>query len=570
VTEPVTVGVWEYVGAEWSLVREVRTWSTLNLEPRFNKPGPWSMSMPWNAQAATLSKRNLVTFDFRGTRVTGVVENYGASSDENGQPRLDVSGLDALTLLSDALGWASPTKEIDEQTEVRYYQTGAAETVLRDFIQVNLVDRLGYDIKFPAASGRGAAVEVNSAFSNVLAVVTDAATLGGIGVRCGLVNTTSATKAALTVEFYEPRDLSTRIRLSQKVGTLRTWKQSDTVPTGTRAIIEAAKEKEGHDVASVDVAANSITTAGNRKTKGTRDVASVDVSGNSVTTKNAHNFGRGDRISFTSGNAPGPLSSDTDYYAIRVDANTFKVSLTKKDAQGGHAVDLNNNGGGDLKVSRITIQNVDNKLRTGDIVTFTGGVPPSPLESGVGYHAIRIDDNTFKLAMTRPDARDGDNIDLTDAGSGSMSVTEETIRYRQVIMDDRELVWGRVRETLVTGSGEDKNGALDDQARESLQDSGEQSVFEIETTESTGMRYGAHYGIGDTVLIELSAKTPDGADLEIVSRTERVGAVKVTATPEQGLTLQVVPGDPDATSPLFQLAAIIRGLRRRVNQVQED
>jgi hypothetical protein len=84
------------------------------------------------------------------------------------------------------------------------------------------------------------------------------------------------------------------------------------------------------------------------------------------------------------------------------------------------------------------------------------------------------------------------------------------------------------------------------------------------------MRYGAHYGIGDTVLIELSAKTPDGADLEIVSRTERVGAVKVTATPEQGLTLQVVPGDPDATSPLFQLAAIIRGLRRRVNQVQED
>lgn len=467
--DAVAVGVWQKVaaGRGWGKVGEIQTWSTLSLEPRFNRPGLWSLTLPWGTQAVQLSKRHLLTFDFRGTRMTGVIERYGAAADENGQPLLEVSGTDALTLLSDAVGWPSPTKPLDGQTEVRYYRVGPAETVISDFVAANLVARLGYELTVAPSLGRGAEVTVNSPFDNLLAVATDKATLGGIGVRCGLVDGGSSTKATLTFECYQPRDVSARVWLSHRVGTLRTWRQTDTVPGATRAIIEAATEQTGHQIASVSTTANTLTTT----------------------------------------------SAKT------------------------------------------------NKLRTGDIVTFTGGTPPAPLELDVAYHAIRVDANTFGVAWTRTDAAEGIAIDLTSSGVGTITVTEQTRRYRQVSDIDAEAEWGRVREVLVTASGEDRNKALDEQGQQALDDQAAQTVFELETTEAAAMRYGIHYAVGDEVLVELVTG---------VSRTERVGAVRVTATPDSGVVVQTVPGDPDAANPLFALAALVRGLRRRVNQAQED
>ena len=560
--DKVTVAVWEKLaaGQGWGKVSECETWTALSVEPRFNKPGPWSLSVPWGSQAASFSKDRLVTFDARGFRVTCLVDKFAAASDEQGQPILTVSGVEALSLIGDALGWPTPGNTLAEQRSVRYYVTGAAESVLRSFVKLNM-DRLGYEMVFPASLGRGSTITVNSAFDNVLAIVTEKATLAGLRVRTGLVNTTSSTRADLRTWFETPEDVSRQVVLSHAAGTVRSWSQEDAAPTATRVLVQAAKERQGREVASVSVSSNSITTAGTRKTS-SRKVDSVNVTANSITTVSAHDMSTGDRVRFTeAGHPPAPLTENRDYYAVKVDSNTIKVASTRARANSGDVIGLTSAGSGDITLQRITYTNIENKLRTGDIVTFTGGTPPAPLEQGVAYHAIRVDSNTFKVAMTRANAAQGVAVNLEDEGAGTITVTEETRRYRQVTRPEAEALWSRKRETLLTASGEDSNAVLDEQASQALLDSAGESSFELDTVETDGMRPLADYVPGDLVTVQL---------LDDVAKTVPVGAFKVTADAESGVTIQTVPGDPDATKPLLALARIIRGLKRQTTKAQED
>ena len=562
----VTVAIWEKqpAYAVWGKVGELDTWTAItSLQPRFNQPGVWSLQVPWNTQSAELAKTRLVTFDVRGFRITCVLEKFGAGSDEEGAPQLEPSGVEALALLGDALGWPTPGAALTAQTEVRYYKTGPAETILRSFVKANVADRLGYEMIFPASQGRGSTITINSAFDNVLSIVREKTGPAGLRIRTGLVDVAgSTTRAELRTWFEIPADVSRQVVLSHKAGTLRSWKEETTVPTATRAIVQAAKEQQGREIASVSVSANSLTTAGTRRTT-SREVDSVAVAANSITTKSAHDLSTGDRIRFTTGgHPPPPLVEDRDYYAVKVDSNTIKVATTRARATSGDVVGLTGPGTGTITILRITYINVENKLRTGDIVTFTGGTPPAPLEVGVAYHAIRVDKNTFKVAMTRANAAKGIAIGLTDEGAGTITATEQTRRYRQVTRPAAEARWGRIRETLIPASGEDDNDALDEQAADTLADSAQQSAFEMETVETTGMRPLADYVPGDVVQVALLDE-----DLET---TLPVGAFDITASSESGLTIQTIPGDPDGLKPLFTQARIIRALRRRTTQAQED
>lgn len=559
---PIEVGVWKKrtAGQGWGQVSEIQTWTDVSFEARFNQPGPWDLSIPIGAQVFELTKTHLVTFDYRGVRYTGTVEDFGAETDENGRPLLKVIGLDVLSWIGDALGWPTPTAPITAQTEIRWYASGPAETVLRDLISANLTNRLGYEISYPIDQGRGASVTVNSTFGNVLEIVREKVNLAGLGVRMNLVNAAQSTRADLTVEFYVPADKSVRVVLSHRVGSLRGWKQSDQIPTATRAIVQASKEQDSLDVVAVDTVANTIATpTGARKIVRTRQIESVNTSLDRITTKSTHGFGKGDRITFTGGTPPAPLVPGTDYFAIRVDADTLKVASSVANANADTALNLTTVGAGTVTINRIRISDLDNRLRTGDIVTFTGGIPPAPLEVGVPYHAIRVNDHTFKVAMTRADALEGVAVDLTTAGSGQIQVTEESRSYREVIDDAAETEWGRKREVLVVGDAEDTEGSLDDAGLQALADAAGQSGFELETAEAEGMRYGTHYGLGDLVTVEL---------LTGVSSVQALGAVQVSGDAESGITVKAIPGNPDAVNPMFGQAAILRGFRRQIGALQ--
>lgn len=238
--DAVVVSVWQHFdGPTWAKVGEVAAWTSVSVEPRHLLPGPWTITMPFNAQVARINRRHILTFDFRGLRFSGVIERLNPHSDDNGNAVLELSGVDAMTLLGDVLCWPVPDAALDAQTVARYVDSGPTETVLLSLIAANYSRHYGgrqFEAVYAASQGRGGTAKVSLRFHKLFDVVSTWCKTGDLGVRVGLKETTGKTRADLTVDFYEPQDRSLRARLSHKVGTLRSWSESDDVPTATRMI----------------------------------------------------------------------------------------------------------------------------------------------------------------------------------------------------------------------------------------------------------------------------------------------------------------------------------------------
>ena len=88
-----------------------------------------------------------------------------------------------------------------------------------------------------------------------------------------------------------------------------------------------------------------------------------------VLTANGHGFttGRGPvQVSNSGGALPAGLSANTDYWPIRVDANTFRLATTRLRAIGGTAIDITTNGTGTNSIAvRCTNSALHAKLRYG-------------------------------------------------------------------------------------------------------------------------------------------------------------------------------------------------------------
>lgn len=567
------IGLWRRMptGSTWGRYDELRPDGPIQeprLAPRWNRPGIWSglWSLAVGAEQVVLPppRTELLTIDFRGTRETLRIRQYDPASDDHGLPALALAGTTGIGILGDALGWPTPGESIDNQRSVRWYAEGPAEDVLTDFIRSNL-NRLArskriYDITVAPSQGRGPVITVNSEFTNVLEIVSEKTTLAGLRLRVGLVNSpTSHSRATLSVWFEVPVDRSTSLVLSMATNSLASWKGTSAAPAATRAIVQAPKDKQGRQIASVSLANNTLTTAGDRRTSN-REVASVNVAANAITTKSAHEMPTGSVIQITQGTPPAPLVADTNYYAIRVDSNTLKVAASRPAADNGNAIAITNNGAGQVVVTRVRTRPVPHKLRTGDIISFSGGTPPEPLETDVDYHAVKVDDNTFAVAMTRSDAAQGQIVDLTNQGEGDVTVTESTRSYRQVIAEAPEAEWGWVQEVLVEGSGEDKPRALDEQGNQTLLDGGSQTGFSIGTTDAPGMGYADPAQLGDILGLELPHE----------SRTERLSEAQMVFTDTEGPVVQMVLGDPDVITRDRRQVAEIRRVRRKANKARED
>lgn len=240
--DEIKVSVWENQGATWRWVAEVATWERIEATDRFNAVGTLTLDLPVNTQTTAVRKDRAVTIDFRGKRLTYLVADFGAKSDEQGRPVLAVVGADARCLLGDMLAWPDPTSEIPDrpptkQPRARYRATGAIETILSDLIEAN-ADRRGDPIAVASSGGRGGDGALSERFSNVADVVFEKATAASLGVRVGLVSDDDTPNlATMTVEFYEPEDKSAWIELAHRAGTLRTWEQHDAIPTATRTLV---------------------------------------------------------------------------------------------------------------------------------------------------------------------------------------------------------------------------------------------------------------------------------------------------------------------------------------------
>lgn len=248
------VSVWSDEGAYWQKRGNITGYQSLSVEPRYRDAGPWSMTMAYNRQALKILKDRLITVDWRGWRLmTGGVTTFNPGSDEEtGDPMLNVSGVDVFSRLGWALAFPDPAALLTNQPypdptvpittpPARGTYKAPAETLVLDLIGGNFRDRYGAAVTIPVSLGRGVTVPARPRFDNLLELVGKKARRGGVGVRMGLVNT-SGTRAEMTIEAFVPVDRSKRVRLSQKVGNLRSWSQTDTAPTATKVLVGGAGE----------------------------------------------------------------------------------------------------------------------------------------------------------------------------------------------------------------------------------------------------------------------------------------------------------------------------------------
>jgi hypothetical protein len=119
----------------------------------------------------------------------------------------------------------------------------------------------------------------------------------------------------------------------------------------------------------------------------------------------------------STGTLPAPLAADTDYFALRIDDDTFKLTATLGDA-------LIGEGGTDtFTVLPLTDAVSFKRLRPSTGVRCrlsSTGTLPAPLLVDTDYYMI-VDGTTHKFAASKADALDGIAIDLTTKGGASFT-----------------------------------------------------------------------------------------------------------------------------------------------------
>lgn len=181
--------------------------------------------------------------------------------------------------------------------------------------------------------------------------------------------------------------------------------------------------------------------------------AAVTVASTAVTvaaktvTKTAHGFCTGMKLQVTSSTTlPTGYVALTDYFVIRIDADTFKLSDTEAHAlAGSDIIDPVNQGSGNhtftvasqtaptaahtaVTVGDTTITEAAHGLLNGTIVRLTTTTTlPSGLSAGVDYYAIPISSSKFRLASSLSNAQAGIFVDFTSVGTGTHTLTGTTL-----------------------------------------------------------------------------------------------------------------------------------------------
>lgn len=235
------VSVWQADGDQWRSVGRVLAYNSLSFESRFLEAGPWEMVLPYDTAALSILPRRLLSVDWRGRTIPLRIEKWNPATDEEtGQPLLTVGGRDAIALFERVLAWPDPSAGLGNQPADRWYQ-GNAETVIRSLVSENYVQRYGGQLVMGSNGNQGSDIKARPRFTNLLELVAKKAKRGGVGVGVELVRT-SGTSARLRLRIWEPSDLTKRVRLTRRAGTLRNWSQESEAPKVTHALVGGAGE----------------------------------------------------------------------------------------------------------------------------------------------------------------------------------------------------------------------------------------------------------------------------------------------------------------------------------------
>jgi hypothetical protein len=213
---------------------------------RKNEVGSWKVELPYGHSLQTLLATPgaglVVTYQGR-TLISGPTKMVTTTqSVENAVGVTVIEGYDDSIILQDRLAYPTPsTADVTLQTSAYDIRTGAAETVMKQYVEVNIGSLAPAARKVTGFStegdyGRGATVKASARFDvlyDLLNQVADASLAGGTAIGFDVRQSGSS----LLFEVYTPTNRTSTIRLDIANDLLTETSYSLQRPKMTRAIV---------------------------------------------------------------------------------------------------------------------------------------------------------------------------------------------------------------------------------------------------------------------------------------------------------------------------------------------
>ena len=205
--------------------------------------GTWSVTVLDNDLSRRVGEGWRVLIVDGDTRISGPVLSYGG---EHGANTFTFSGEDELHYPASRIIYPSPSRSAEQQTEDAYYKrTGLSGDLVRAMVRESLGDLALSSRQVPgaaigSATGLGVQASTNLRYKNLLEEARALARAGGF-----TFSAVQEQDARIVTRFRAVRDLSRRVRFTDRNGGLSGGSWSVTAPTVTSVLV--AGQGQGAD-----------------------------------------------------------------------------------------------------------------------------------------------------------------------------------------------------------------------------------------------------------------------------------------------------------------------------------
>lgn len=212
---------------------------------RHNNVGSWAVNLPASSTMVDFLRTpgyGLVVTGPGGVILSGPTLSAKLVQSQNDlQGVWQIQGSDDSLILQERLAYPQPSNaDVSTQTVANDVRSGVAETVIKGYVDANLVSGpsvRAVDFLTVAVDGaRGEDVRGSARFTNLQELLYNLGQSGGLGFKVEQIN------AGLVFDVYEPVDRSADIRLDVDNGKLSSSEYAYSSPALTRAIVAGAGE----------------------------------------------------------------------------------------------------------------------------------------------------------------------------------------------------------------------------------------------------------------------------------------------------------------------------------------
>jgi len=214
---------------------------------RHNEVGTWRVNLHATSDMAELLRTpgyGLIVTGPDGVIMSGPMLSAAlVQTQDDAEGSWTIEGVDDSVILAERLAYPDPAEDdVTAQTEAYDVRNDAVETVLKEYVDENLVSgptaRRVADLTVATDLGRGSTVYGSARFDKMQEFFYGLAQSGGVGY------TIEQQGSSLVFDVYEPVDRSGLIRFDIDNGRLTSADYAYSAPSVTRAIVGGAGEQE--------------------------------------------------------------------------------------------------------------------------------------------------------------------------------------------------------------------------------------------------------------------------------------------------------------------------------------